>query len=66
MNIEAFPNSGKELNIVPTYFLSVELALTDLSGLMTRRILKGFKFILMATISIILKMLKFIVKLTLL
>ena len=57
MKIEAFPNSGKELKMVPTYFLSVELAFIDLSGLITRRILKGFKFTLIATISIILKML---------
>ena len=50
----AFPSSGKELRIVPTYFLNVVLALTDLRGLITQSILNGFKFTLTATISTIL------------
>lgn len=54
MKTAAFPNSGKELNRVPTCFLIVELALMERSGLTILSILSGFRFIFTATISKIL------------
>ncbi len=51
MKMAALPNSGKEKRRVLTCFLIVELALILLSGLMTLKILRGFKFILTAIIS---------------
>lgn len=54
MNMPAFPNSGRALRIVLTYFLNDRLALIVLNGLITLKTLKGLRFILTATSSIIL------------
>ena len=60
MKIAAFPSSGSDDSRVLTCFLIVLLAFILLSGLITLKILNGFKFILTAIISKILNGLLFI------